>query len=44
LFCEAGMWRKAVDEAVKLGDGRRIAHVRSVCNSIEIQNLCDKYV
>eukprot|EP00804_Cyclotella_cryptica_P026638 CCRYP_019093-RB/>CCRYP_019093-RB protein AED:0.21 eAED:0.21 QI:0/0/0/1/1/1/2/0/1104 len=44
LFCEAGMWRKAVDEAVKLGDGRRIAHVRSVCNSIDIQNLCDKYI
>ena len=44
LFCEAGLWRKAVDEAVKLGDGRRIAHVRSVCNSIEIQSLCDKYV
>lgn len=44
LFVEAGMWRKAVDEAVKLGDGRRIAHVRSVCNSTEIQILCDKYV
>lgn len=44
LFCEAGMWRNAVDEAVKLGDGRRIAHVRSVCNSIDIQSLCDKYV
>ncbi|KAL7503518.1 hypothetical protein ACHAXN_001505 [Cyclotella atomus] len=44
LFCEAGMWRKAVDEAVKLGDRRRIAHVKSVCNSIEIQALCDKYV
>jgi hypothetical protein len=44
LFCEAGMWRKAVDEAVKLGDGRRIAHVRSVCNSTDIQSLCDKYI
>ena len=44
LFVEAGMWRKAVDEAVKLGDGRRVAHVRSVCNSTEIQILCDKYV
>ena len=25
LFCEAGMWKKALEEAVKLGDGRKIA-------------------
>ncbi|KAL7468314.1 hypothetical protein ACHAXS_010017 [Conticribra weissflogii] len=44
LFCEASLWKRALEEAVKLGDGRRIAHVRSVCNSPEIQRLCDKYI
>jgi len=44
LFCEAGLWKRALEEAVKLGDGRRIAHVRSVCNSPDIQRLCDKYI
>ena len=43
LYCEAGMWKKAVDEAVHLGDRRRMAHIRSVCNSVPIQALCDKY-
>ena len=44
LFCEAGMWKKALEEAVKLGDGRKIANVRSMCNSPDIQRLCDKYM
>eukprot|EP00584_Thalassiosira_punctigera_P011394 CAMPEP_0172567060 /NCGR_PEP_ID=MMETSP1067-20121228/114430_1 /TAXON_ID=265564 ORGANISM="Thalassiosira punctigera, Strain Tpunct2005C2" /NCGR_SAMPLE_ID=MMETSP1067 /ASSEMBLY_ACC=CAM_ASM_000444 /LENGTH=1182 /DNA_ID=CAMNT_0013358321 /DNA_START=76 /DNA_END=3621 /DNA_ORIENTATION=- len=31
LCCEAGIWKRAVEEAVRLGDGRKVAHVRSVC-------------
>lgn len=44
LFCEAGMWKRALEEAVRLGDGRKVAHVRSVCNSGDVQLLCDKYI
>ncbi|KAL3808465.1 hypothetical protein ACHAXA_000878 [Cyclostephanos tholiformis] len=44
LFCEAGMWKKALEEAVKLSDGRKIANVKSMCNSPDIQRLCDKYI
>ena len=44
LLCEAGLWKKALEEAVKQGDGRKIAHVRSLCNSPDIQRLCDKYI
>ena len=44
LFCEAGMWKKALEDAVKLGDGRKIANVKSMCNSPDIQRLCDKYI
>jgi len=44
LFCEAGMWKKALEESVRLGDGRKVAHVRSMCNSPYIQCLCDKYI
>jgi len=54
LFCEAGIayqktqsewyWKKALEESVKLGDGRKIANVKSMCNSPDIQRLCDKYI
>jgi len=44
LFCEAGMWKKALEESVRLGDGRKVANVRSMCNSPDIQRLCDKYL
>ena len=54
LFCKAGIsfqktqaewyWKKALEESVKLGDGRKIATVKSMCNSPDIQRLCDKYV
>mmetsp|Transcript_336 Transcript_336/g.657 ORF Transcript_336/g.657 Transcript_336/m.657 type:complete len:461 (-) Transcript_336:74-1456(-) len=44
LFCEANMWKKALEEAVKLGDGRKVANVRSMCNSPDIQSLCDRYI
>jgi len=30
LYCEALMWSKAYDEAVRLGDPRKIAHVKSM--------------
>ena len=44
LFCEACMWKKALEESLKLGDGRKIAHVKAMCNSPDIQRLCDKYI
>lgn len=44
LLCEAGMWKKALEESLKLGDGRKIAHVKAMCNSSDIQRLCDKYI
>mmetsp|Transcript_27470 Transcript_27470/g.59647 ORF Transcript_27470/g.59647 Transcript_27470/m.59647 type:complete len:1166 (-) Transcript_27470:269-3766(-) len=42
LFCEAKMWQKAVEEAVNMRDPNRIMHVRSLCNSPEIQQLCEE--
>ncbi len=42
LFCEAKVWRKAVDEAVQLKDSVRIMNVRTLCNEPEIQQLCDR--
>ncbi|KAL7552273.1 hypothetical protein ACHAWF_015505, partial [Thalassiosira exigua] len=44
VFCEAGMWKRALEEAANLGDGRKIAHVRSMCNSPDVQRLCDRYI
>mmetsp|Transcript_25905 Transcript_25905/g.51954 ORF Transcript_25905/g.51954 Transcript_25905/m.51954 type:complete len:1193 (-) Transcript_25905:1429-5007(-) len=44
LLCEAGLWKKALEEAVKQGDGRKIANVRSLCNNPDVQRLCDKYI
>mmetsp|Transcript_16407 Transcript_16407/g.19003 ORF Transcript_16407/g.19003 Transcript_16407/m.19003 type:complete len:1168 (-) Transcript_16407:25-3528(-) len=43
LFCEAKLWKRAVDEAKKMEDIRRIMHVRTVCNVPEIQRLCEDY-
>lgn len=42
LFCEAKLWKLALEEAARLKDGRRVMHVRSLCNSLEIQKLCDQ--
>ena len=42
LLCEAAMWKKALSEAVKLRDPRRIINVKSLCNSNEIQLLADE--
>ena len=42
LFCEADMWRPALEEAVKLKDPRRILNVKTLCNDAEIQLLSDQ--
>ena len=41
LFCEAKMWKKALEEAVAARDMNKIIHVRGLCNSLEIQQLCE---
>lgn len=42
LLCEGKFWKRAVDEAMKLGDKRKLIHIRSVCGSPVIQQLCDE--
>lgn len=42
LFCEAKVWKKALDEALQLKDPERIMNVRSLCNDNEMQQLCDR--
>ena len=42
LFCEATLWKRALDEAGKLRDPRRVSNVRSSCNSAEVQRLADE--
>jgi hypothetical protein len=42
LYCEAGMWKRALDEAGKLRDERRIIDVKSRCNNPELQLLADQ--
>lgn len=42
LFVEAELWKRALDEALKMRDAQRVSNVRSLCNSEEIQELCDK--
>lgn len=44
LLCEAGEWKKALDEAVKMKDGRRIMNVKTLCNSSEIRLLADEMI
>lgn len=44
LFCEAKLWKYALDEAKKLEDTRRVIHIRSVCNVEDVQILCDGYI
>ena len=42
VFCEAGLWKRALEEARKLGDSRRkIIHVRSRCNDLEVRQTCE---
>lgn len=42
LFCEALMWKNALEEAGKLRDGNRILNVKQLCNSLEIQMQADQ--
>jgi hypothetical protein len=42
LFCEATMWKKALEEAGKMRDGNRILNVKRLCNSDDIQMQADQ--
>lgn len=42
LFCEAGMWKRALEEAAKLKDEMRIMDVKTRCGSPEIQLQADQ--
>jgi len=42
LLCEGKFWKRAIDEVMKLGDKGRLIHIRSVCGSPVIQQLCDE--
>jgi hypothetical protein len=42
LFCEADLWKRALDEAGRLRDSRRVANVRSSCNNVDVQRLSDE--
>jgi Vps16, C-terminal region./Vps16, N-terminal region. len=44
LFCEAKLWKRALDEAKRLEDTHRVMHIKSVCNSTEIQQMCDNFL
>lgn len=42
LFCEALMWKRALEEAFKMRDEIRILDVKSRCNNIELQLLAEQ--
>jgi vacuolar protein sorting-associated protein 16 len=42
LFCEAGLWSRALDEAFKLKDEGRIMDVKSRCGNPELQLQADQ--
>ena len=42
LYGEAGMWRRALEEAVKMKDGMRIMDVKARCNDQEIRIAADQ--
>ena len=42
LYCEAGIWKRALDEAVKMRDEMRIIDVKQRCGSPEIQLKADE--
>jgi vacuolar protein sorting-associated protein 16 len=42
LYCEAGLWKNALEEATKMKDSRRLLNVKTLCNSTEIQLLADQ--
>lgn len=42
MFCEASLWKNALDEAFKMKDEGRVMNVKTLCNSIDIQLLADE--
>ena len=42
LFCEASMWKRALEEAFKMRDEIRIIDVKSRCNDVEIQLMAEQ--
>jgi hypothetical protein len=42
LFCEALQWKRALDEAAKMKDARRVLNVKTLCNSPELALLADQ--
>jgi vacuolar protein sorting-associated protein 16 len=42
LFCESSQWKRALEEAVKIKDSRRILNVKTLCNSSEIALMADQ--
>ena len=42
LFCEAGLWSRALDEAFKLKDEARIIDAKSRCGNPELQLQADQ--
>jgi hypothetical protein len=44
LYMEAKIWKRALDEAKRLGDERRVMNVKSLCNNAEIEQACDRFL
>jgi hypothetical protein len=44
LFCEAGMWKRVLEEAAKLRDERRIIDVKARCGNPDIQLQADQFL
>lgn len=44
LYMEAKIWKRALDEAKRLGDERRVMNVKSLCNNPEIEQACDRFL
>jgi vacuolar protein sorting-associated protein 16 len=42
LYCEASLWKNALEEAIRMRDGRRVLNVKTLCNSQELQLECDQ--
>lgn len=42
LFCEASMWKRALEEAFKMKDEHRILSVKASCNTLEYQLMADQ--
>jgi hypothetical protein len=42
LYGEAGLWKKALEEAVRLKDPRRVINVKTLCNDPDLQLQADQ--